>query len=340
MTLADTVTRLVWSYGRVIAALLVLLGAAALVGAGVTAFDPGTETVVRQTDNQSISTEVRTSAVVTGNTTLYEPGERLSGKSVYLRSAAPVATYTVVTSVPADHPVEVTHRLAVVVEATRDGSAFYADERTILDETHRVTNGTAVASATLDVPALASDLDRTQTEVGTAGTVRVSLVLQVDYRTDAYEGRLAASSPLQVTQRAYWLDRDLADSREHSTPVSREVSVEPDPLVYGGLALLALAALAGAAGVVHWRRGLDGETIEIRLVRAQYDEWISNGEFPTGMDRQYVRVDSLEDLVDIAIDSEKRVVHDERFDADAVVDGDVVYYFTTEPFAVASWLDA
>lgn len=339
MPITDSATRLVWNEGRTVALLLAVVGAAALAGAGVVAFDTDTETVVEETDVQPVSTAVRTSALVTGNTSLYERGERLTEKSVYLLSATPTATFTVTTSVPADRPATVDQTLSLVVQATKDDEAFYQSSRTLVAEESRVTNGTAVSTATLNISNVASELDRTQTEVGTAGTVHAELRLRVAYRTDTYEGELTAASPLSVTKRAYWLERGLADSREHATEATREVPVEPNPVVYGGLALLGVIALAGAGGVVYWRRDLDAETVEVDLVRAQYEEWISNGEFPSGMDHQYVKVDTLMDLVDLAIDSEKRVIHDDRFSAYAVVDGDVVYYFTTEPFAVASWLD-
>jgi hypothetical protein len=74
------------------------------------------------------------------------------------------------------------------------------------------------------------------------------------------------------------------------------------------------------------------------VYRERYAEWISNGEFPTDTDKRYVTISSLEDLVDIAIDSNKRVIYDETLDAYGVADGDIVYYYGDEG-DIDSWLD-
>lgn len=340
MAPASALTRLVWNHGRTLSMLLLAVGALAFVAAGVVALNPGTTTVVEHSNNQSFATSVTTSAVVTGNTSLYEQGERLSGQSVYLTGATPVLALNATTAVPADRPVEVEHRLVLVVRATRGGDTFYESERTVIDRSQRVTGGTATASGTVNVTALVREMDRTQSEVGTAGTVSAALRLRVAYRTDSYAGELAANAPLLVSNRAYWLEGTLADRSEDSERTTREVPASPDLALLLAFLALGVVSAAGGVGTAYWRDGLDPESIETDLVHARHEEWISAGEFPTWMDHRYVALDGLEDLVDVAIDSEKRVIFDDRFDAYAVVDGDLVYYYTTEPFAVGSWLEA
>lgn len=43
--------------------------------------------------------------------------------------------------------------------------------------------------------------------------------------------------------------------------------------------------------------------------------------------------------VDIAIDTNKRVIYDTDVEAYSVLDGEVVYYHAAEPQSVTSWLN-
>lgn len=55
--------------------------------------------------------------------------------------------------------------------------------------------------------------------------------------------------------------------------------------------------------------------MDLRRVRSDVDR------------RDRVRLNTLEDVVDVAVDGDGRVVHDERWDLFAVFDGDVVYHY-------------
>jgi hypothetical protein len=52
-----------------------------------------------------------------------------------------------------------------------------------------------------------------------------------------------------------------------------------------------------------------------------------------------VTINSLEDLVDIAIDCNKRVIFDDSLEVYAVADGDIVYYYSENNQRLDSWLD-
>ncbi|GAB7089899.1 hypothetical protein JCM18237_01700 [Halorubrum luteum] len=62
------------------------------------------------------------------------------------------------------------------------------------------------------------------------------------------------------------------------------------------------------------------------------DKWISAGSAPDGDDRTVVELDSLRDLVDVAVDSDRRVI--ERADQRprfVVLDDDVRYVYDPPP---------
>lgn len=340
MSVPNRARRLISRQGLIITLLLAVIGVAALGGAYYVYSNPTVETVTEETNTQTIQTTVRTSAVVTGaNTSLYEQGRRLEDMPVYFFSATPNFTLTVVTTFDAEGEVRVSQQLSVIQEATRNGELFYSVNRTILQHAARTNDGEVRASTDLNVSALRQESSAVQSEIGTVGVFQTRIRLEVAYQTQNYEGTLTTSTPLQVTGGAYFLGSDLSDTQTRSTPVTRRVTQPPDRSTYGGLAGLGIVAIVLASLVEFYRRRIDIESLAAEFSHEEYREWISEGEFPTGTDKRYISINTLEDLVDIAIDSNKRVIYDSSLEVYSVVDGDLVYYFSLDPFSIDVWLD-
>ena len=332
--------RLLLRQGRTVALLLVAAGLLLVLAGGYVYATPGTETVTERVDVQSVSTSVEPSAVVTGNTTLYEPGERLVDPSAYLFRATPVVDIDVRTSLPAGPTVAVDQRLVLELSALNGGEAFWEERRLLGADREDVTDGSAALSTSVDVLALHERMEAAREELGSVGVVQARLNLTVAYDTGTHRGTLAVTAPIVVTDTAYWFDGPLADSREHARTVTRTVEAEPDLGLVATLVLLGLGSLVGAVAAVRFG-GVEADepSLETELAHSRYDEWISSGEFPTRTDKRFVHINTLEDLVDVAIDSNKRVVHDEDVEAYSVVDGDLVYYYTPHRGDIDSWLD-
>jgi len=338
----STALRVRWTvgrYGPVLAAFLVLLGLVGLGVAGVASTQPQYETTTSQAFEQTVGTSVETSAVVTGNTTLYEDDERLDDKPAYLLSASPNVTLSVDSRVPDGVETRLEERLVLELTGTKDGERFWQEDRTLVNRTRRV-NGTAPATnVTVDIPQLERELADVRGEVGQIGTFQSRLRLEVTYATNRYSGTLTAAAPLQITDRAYWIDGSLSGEETQTTAVTERTEIPPDPLSYLGPGLAGLVAIA-LGGVVWTRhREVDLTAIERAINRSQYEEWLSTGEFPTGPNKRHIRMENLEDVVDVAIDSNKRVIYDESYRVYAVADGDLVYYFAEYPERVEDWLD-
>jgi len=302
--------------------------------------NPVTTTVSEEQNPQTFSTEVNTSAVVTGNTTLYDSGERLVNKPVYLFRASPDVTLSVVTAVPADSGTVVTQRLVLHLQASRAGETFWERERLLAVGDGPAEGGQLVSATTVNMTQIRREISSVQSAIGDVGTFNVELRLTVAYENDRYDGQLSSTTPLVISGPGYWLGGDMASSRTHSETVTRQVTRPPDVSAYGGFVLAGLLSLASAGGVFYlYSRGFDVTALETELAHERYEEWISEGEFPTDSNKRYVRISSLEDLVDIAIDSNKRVVHDEDIAAYGMVDGDLVYYYAADPRSLDAWLD-
>ncbi len=364
MSTADTADKLIVRGGLTVPVVLALIGAAALAGAFVTAAtadqtEPSTEPVRPEPEPvnvQSYTSRVETSANVTNGTALYDEGQRLENMPVYFFQSTPNLTFHVRTNgTRADGPpptANVTSRLSLVLVGSREGQVFFESQRPLAVSRGELDGGPHWANTTVNVTAIRDDVREKRSAIGLAGRLRVELVLNVTYDSEAYEGQLAASTPLVLNQQSYRLGETLnASDTQQSMPEETPTPIPQTPADQrsaGGLALttttlglagggLVMLLIAGAIGYRY--RRIDHRAIRAEIARERYDEWISRGEIPTKTEKEYIRTDSLEDLVDVAIDSGKRVIHDVDLDAYAVVEGDLVYYYSPTESDVTDWFD-
>jgi len=316
-------------YGRELAVACAVIGLIALAAGGAVATASETETVTEDRNPQRVETGVQTSAVVTDDNSVWTEGTTLENNARYLINDTPVLTVTPVTEAPSG--TEVTHRLRMEINAVADGETFWRNETVLVEETTTVTDGTARTNATVDVRELDERLDNTTERLRNVGSLSVSLYVTSTYDTGDYAGELSANAPFQVTENAYWIDGSLSSDRQHSTPVTRETEVPPDY----GLLLSLFAGSVGAFGLggMLWKGredAVDVGAIREEIHRRRHDEWISRGSIPMWVDKEQVQLDTLEDVVDVAIDGNQRVIHDQRSDIYAVIDGDMIYYYCRE----------
>lgn len=328
-------------YWRLLVPALVVLSALAFAGAaaGVTSDAQPQQTTV-ETDSMTVETALSTEATVTGNTTLYEQNETLTNAPVYLRSATPKMRLIAVTTTPSDRTVSVTQRIVLRLSATRNGEVFWRDSRVLAADSTDVTSASTRTTATLDVQQLARErLAEVKAETGDVGTVRVEVEAISVYQTDAYSGRTSAATPLRVTERAYEVETPQRDQQTNVTTEQRAAAGGASgtgPLRtlngttlrdlgtgLGGFVALGLAALVWLTS----KRIGDFDNFRRHYERVRYAEWISRGSVPATGKHARVPVETLVDLVDIAIDSEKRVIYDVSKEIYAVVDGNLMYEF-------------
>jgi hypothetical protein len=124
-------------------------------------------------------------------------------------------------------------------------------------------------------------------------------------------------------------------SNEYETTETQTILVEPSPFEeYGSIGIVAIAALAMVGLIVARWRGLIVPSPELvaalkrQRERDEFDDWISRGRLPMGLrSHEKVAVDSLEDLVDIAIDSNRRVIEAIENERYYVIDRELLYEY-------------
>ncbi|MFB6232633.1 MAG: DUF5305 family protein, partial [Haloarculaceae archaeon] len=105
----------------------------------------------------------------------------------------------------------------------------------------------------------------------------------------------------------------------------------------GILTMLGLAAFAIGAVIARKVPDIDAAELRAEAEHEEYSEWISEGELVLDATNEYVYVSSVEDLVNVAIDTDKRVIHDSDLSVYTVTDGEVIYYYTAEPSDLERW---
>lgn len=318
---------LIARYGRSLAIALVVVGALLLLVGGWIALTPPTTTATDRTTAATATTGVDTTATVTGDSDLWSRGTELRNNPVYLTNASPTLAVEPRTDVPEGSSVTQTVRLRIT--ATRDDEAFWTSTETLVDETGTAQNGTATARTEIDVRDLEARLATLRQRLAGVGSVQTELLLTVEYDTGRYAGTLDSSAPLEVTDRAYWLEGELSDSQPHYATTTRQVTHSPNWFAVLLATLLAALSLTGAWTVFATHpEELDVDAIRQERHRRKYADWISKGSIPMWVGQNYVELDSLEGVVDVAIDTQERVVHDARRDLFAVISEDVVYYYS------------
>lgn len=329
---------LIATHGELLRRLGVLFVLVGILGGAATAAYPPTTTTTELTDRSVLVVQSSSSATVHGDHELYHAGEQLVDEPVYVRSVTPNVTVT--TSTRAPDGVAVSQSLFLVYEASsRDTGVFREQERLVASTTG---TGPVETAATLDIDEVAATLEAMRAEIGNAGRVTVYLAVESAYDGGAYTGTMTDREPLDVSEDAYRVPV-LSATAEHGTPVTTERPVEAavfQPVVPSvgrvvvphTTTVFVFLALFGGVGFVvvsRKREGIDVAVERDRIHRARYDEWISGGDLPDALDESIVvGVESLEALVDVAIDSQTRVIYDRAKGWYAVVTDGVTYRFT------------
>lgn len=314
--------------GTVVIVTLALIAALAFLGAGATYANPSTIDVDTDSNQQTVEMTLSTHATATNATSMYNRGDRLEDQPVYLRSAAPSATVVAETAVLDASEVEHDQTTTLVYEArTRDGTVFWQDREQLAHEEARTDP--VRSEATLDVEEIADRHRAITADLGDGGSAHVYVEIRTDYRTDSYAGTMVESSDLSLRTDSYAIE-PIAATNTHGTPsvdtrTDTTSGLSPGEMLFLPYVTLVLgiggAVAAGGAVVGHrLRREIDPAVETAAIHYDRYEEWISRGALPPIDPRSVIVMETLADLVDVAIDTDGRVIYDPIQGCYAVVD--------------------
>ncbi|MFP8952099.1 DUF5305 domain-containing protein [Natrialbaceae archaeon A-arb3/5] len=285
-------------------------------------------------------------ATVENDTAVFEAGDRLENRPSYFTAATPEleGEYVLSHRGTDGEPATATTDLTLVTRAVEDsdeGEVVHWEETDSLAtlEAAELADGDAERlSFAVDVRTITARIAEIEADLeATPGTTEI--LIQAETTID---GTLAGESTtisredvleLEESGNVYTVTSETDDAPPREVTETVTTTEEPSTLsAYGSLALL-FGSLSTAVGLVYARRSgalaIDPEErsrYEFRAARSDLDEWISPGDVPEDDDRTVVRVRALADVVDVAIDCNRRVLEtdDGRY---VVLAPDVRYVF-------------
>ena len=288
------------------------------------------------------------SAIVTNGSETFPDGTMLSNQSVYFTSIAPVlnGTFTYTYDATTGNIAANTTLMLVLhsVEETSDGNIteYWRITRTLgTQQTDSLAPGEPQrVTFSIDINATQQRASQIEEEIGgSPGTVKALVVARITINgtieNTSVSGVRRYALPIEFSEGRYNV-RDpgtLTNQRK----VTRQVSVETThgPLRSTGSLFLFLFPLWALIGLVtaRWQGVLDIDEsertqLETQAASEEFDEWITSARLPdTVLDVPHIEVDSLEGLVDVAIDTNQRVIDDPDRDGYFVLGNNVCYTY-------------
>jgi len=330
--------------------LLVVVALASGVAVYSTVATPAEPTEYDTVEDWSTTVALSHSAEVSEPNEVFSVGETLDDQPRYYTEVMPVLEGDIEYSYQAaDGEVDVETEITQLTRAVEDGSGgevvYWRDEQPLdATQTSELSPGESHNdSFAVDVDAMEQNAtERAESLGSTAGTLET--VVRIDVRMDgtidgeSVEHTEQYELPLEVTSGTYTVE--LPSETGHTEQQSVAVSTGWTDRIGDSIGLLVLlvvsvGSLGGLAAAKH-RETLapspaDRRAVETQSQRESLDEWISRGTLPSSVaDGSRIEVASLTELVDVAIDSNRRVIDREDAAEYVVVDDTVLYGFTPE----------
>ncbi len=329
-----------------LAALLVIVAVLAGYVAVSEHQEPSTVTEQEVASEWTVSTSWSHAADVDRTTVLHREGERLMNQPLYFTNVSSTLHLTHQVqhlgddAEPANVDVDFTQYLRA-----RDGDDVYWQEMENLgmEMYSSVASGDlAESEIEVDVAAAEERIQQIEADLGASpGTAEVAVEADVSVSSEV----AGENVDVEMTDRARTAPAGATfsvatESGEESETVLQEVTYPADRSITSLYLspILALLALFGLYALERSRRrgAFDlTEDVQQRLrferQREDLDEWISRGNVPEGGTR--IELESLEDVVDVAIDSDRRVIETRGEDGrEFVVVVDTMRYFYRPEF--------
>lgn len=293
------------------------------------------------------------SAVVQQESRVFSEGQQLENQPLYFTRLSPMmeGTYTLEHSGDVDTAVGAVS-LELVLQAVDDGDddeeiVYWRETESLATEDVELTGDeTHETSFSMNVSGVAEEIDEIESQIGASpGTsemvIRAEATLEGETDHGPFTSSRSEQLEIEVNQGTYSISEDSmgTDPHEHTQEVAQEVPVEHPWYLEVGGPLLLLVGLIGtvAVGFLRYNGTLtvtpaERQQLAFAKTRAQYSDWISKGTVPPVTDERVVTVNSLTDLVDVAIDSNARAIESEDGQSYVVLTGNLRYVYTPTTF--------
>lgn len=309
-----------------------------------------------QTSSWESSARFSYNATVTDPAAAFDPGEQLSDKREYIRSVAPILNGSLQYSYTASESgtLNVSASPVVVLQSVSDQREGPRVEYWRLDSaiaesnTAELSPGESLAVPfELNVSAAAQRLETVDERVGgTPGEKKLVVAVETQ-KTGTLNGEqinetTSYTLPISVDENTYRVDDPGPVTEGDSQTAQRTVATDPGPLAgFGGPLLLVLGVVG--VGVGGYGRYIsvskrERDWLAYRNAREEFADWITVAQVvEDDLPAPSMLMETLVGLVDIAVDTDNRVIEERSRDRFLIFDGETLYAY--DPPAAPEYID-
>jgi hypothetical protein len=278
-------------------------------------------------------------ATVTGDNPVWPRGTNLSGEPVYFLAASPLLTGNFTFNIDAlNADLLLTSTEEVVISAEESNTTYWKKEYPVSTNTMSWQGSPVATDFSMNVSALKDEIDEIQKVLNfQQGTSTIEVMNTVTFKgringVPVEETRIY-SMPMTLTTGSYSISNDLLSQSEGVTRSRSRL------LVTGGLnilQILGIIAFVASLGLFFFVLGVkmkfqerDEATVRALMhygLHTKYADFISRGSLDEKT-QEAIRLASLEDMVNTAMDLNERVIFDEKSVIYFFVHTGILYFF-------------
>ncbi len=293
------------------------------------------DTVREENFHTSYTGNYHHEARVVENTLIWREGEVLQERMNYFSQITPVldAGFEVgFFRSPSEG--EITLCSDLVIRSTGDDYVFW-ERRIELDCVSEEFPGRKISTDfKIDPENIQSLVNRIQESIGFDGgtisvSVQTSLEMYGEIDGEEFEKEELCKMDINLGRPTYSVEPESLDKRI-TTSSWIEVPMRSSARERILSVILFLMPMAALGFLTYERKEMDEQEIkkfESGRGKDKFEEWISRGEMPSLESKEKIRIYSLEDLVDLAVDLENRVIYDEKKSTYYVLQGEILYVY-------------
>lgn len=287
---------------------------------------------VQETHTAGASQHIRVE--VTNNTTAYEAGEMLTDQSLYpLQNTAPPVVFATVDAQDAtitDAKIQLTYEAA---PRTAAQDTFYTNTTTLVSAPSPGPGTTL--NATLPIKAIIAEQRALRNEFGSDVIITTDLQTVISYKYESANGAVfedtATAGGTIVTDKTMYSAPSDTTETTHTTGGTHDSGSDYTAHINAIAIVLSALGVTGLVALIVCSRRYTSKAIKRKLQRRQFNEWVTEVESYTPEGSMSVaEVTSLSDLVNLAIDTQRRVLYHKQVDEYIVVDGSTLFKFTPD----------
>lgn len=283
---------------------IILISVAVLMlGAVYLDYNPTETQTIVGTETESVQVEVQTESQLTNDTILYEDNDTISGPLYFNQSNPEVQVQY---DIQSDREMETDINAYVSIVGEEEGFEFWNEEFEL--QNRKVTSTEESGSATIDINKIRERSFDVREDFNQEGIITTDIVFEVEYTSNEYSGRIEEEMQILFRSETFSIippEFERTENHRFSTVEGQEEVGDTlfinSGLVAGGLGLFVFLLRFGIADPSRKRKD---------YVFMRFDDWISTTTAERDdQSQKVVDLTKCEDLVDVAADTDSRVIY-------------------------------